>query len=360
MTARRSTLKDIANLVGVSTATVARVIHNNGYVAEDTRRAVEAALADTGYQINALAQGLRRQRTYTIGHLLTDIIPNQFFAAVAAGVEEVASEHRCGVLMIITGRGDLDRERAAVETLIQRRVDGMIFTTAAHADNVDLALKGGIPAVQVERNRGAPTAVVSADNRAGASAAVEHLIALGHRRIAIIAVDPDAMASAPGAAADPNIENERLRGYMDALRHHRLNIDPSLIALTPTYFMGSDYRKNPGYVWMHRFLDYTSPPTAVFATFDLVAGGVLQALYERSLRVPDDISVIGFDDTYAPFFAPPLTTVDNPTVEMGRTAAKLLFRHLDHQEDISQLRIQLPMQLRTRISTAPPAPLPAP
>ncbi|HEV2127553.1 MAG TPA: LacI family DNA-binding transcriptional regulator, partial [Thermomicrobiales bacterium] len=121
---RRATLKDVAEVAGVSTATVARVLHNKGYVAPGTRRLVEQALADTGYQINAIAQGLRRQRTYTIGHVMNSVIPNQFFAAVAEGVEEVSSRHGCGVLMVTT-HGDSTRERRSVETLIQRRVDAI-------------------------------------------------------------------------------------------------------------------------------------------------------------------------------------------------------------------------------------------
>ena len=350
----RPTLKDVAELANVSTATVARVLHGKGYVAPNTRRVVEQALAESGYQINAVAQGLRRQRTLTIGHVLHSFIPNQFFAAVAIGVEEIASQNGCGVLMINT-YGEFERERRAVETLIQRRVDAMIFTTAAHVDNVRLAVRSSVPVVQVERMTSVDTPVVTADNFGGAYEATEHLIRLGHRSIAFIGVDPAALRSRPGVATHPDIEHERLSGYLTALSDHRIPVDESLIGFETNYISGSATDEKRGYRWMHAFLDRPSPPTAVFATFDLFAANALQAIYERSLRVPDDISVVGFDDTYAPFLTPPMTAVENPKVELGRMAARLVFQQLDHAKaTAASSGTRLPMKLNVRSSTAPP------
>ncbi|MGC4105840.1 MAG: LacI family DNA-binding transcriptional regulator [Thermomicrobiales bacterium] len=355
MEKRGSTLKEVAELAGVSTATVARVIHNNGYVADDTRRKVDEILASTGYRINAVAQGLRRQRTQTIGHLLVSMTPNQFFTNVAAGAEEIAAAHQSNVFIIDTG-GSVERERMAVETLIQRRVDAILFTVAVHASNVKLALDAGIPVVQVERNRGAKSAFVTADNMGGAHAAVRHLIDLGHRRIAFIGVDPKNMPTDPGLSATRSIEQDRLDGYLIALREAEIPLESSLIRLWPEYFVGgSSHTKNPGYILVNELLDSPSPPTAIFSTLDLVAAGALQALYERGLRVPDDISIVGFDDTYAPFLSPPLTTVDNPMLEMGRTAARLVFEQIENNKTPEQLPdVILPMQLLIRQSTASP------
>lgn len=354
---RRATLKDVAELAGVSTATVARVIHDNGYVAPDTRERVERAIATTGYQLNAIAQGLRRQRTFTVGHVLHSIIPNQFFAAVAEGVEEVASRYGCGVL-IVTTHGDAARERRAVETLIQRRVDAIIFTTATHVDNVRLAVRSDIPVVQVERMTSVETPAVTSDNFGGASSAVEHLIALGHRRIGFLGVDPAAMRGRPGSASHPDVEQERLSGYLSAMESHRLPVDDDMIGFESNYINHPGSRRNRGYEPMRDMLAVADPPTAVFATFDLLAAGALQAIYARGLRVPEDISVVGFDDTYAPYLTPPLTAVQNPLQDMGRVAARLVFQQLedDDGEVGPPIGTRLPMRLTIRESTAPARP----
>lgn len=353
---RCATLKDVAELAEVSTATVARVLHNKGYVAQDTRRLVERALLDTGYQINAIAQGLRRQRTFTIGHVMKSIIPDQFFASVADGVEEVAFRHNCGVLMITT-HDDRQRERRAVETLIQRRVDAIIFTTATHVDNVRLAEGAGVPIVQVERMTSVNTPMVTADNFGGAYAAVEHLIHLGHVRIGFIGVDPARMGSRPGSARHPNIEQERLSGYLAALSDHNIPVTESLIGLEPGYTDEPDSEQKRGYRIMQSLLSVSLRPTAVFCTFDLLAAAALQAIYDRGLRVPDDISVVGFDDTHAPYLTPPVTAVMNPTIEMGKVAANLVLKPLDRsasETEIAKSGRRLPMKLQIRASTGPP------
>jgi LacI family transcriptional regulator len=351
---RRATLKDVASQAGVSTATVARVLHNRGYVAQETREVVEAALAQTGYHINAIAQGLRRQRTYTVGHVLHSIIPNQFFAAVAEGVEEVSSSHDCGVL-IVTTHGDPVRERNAVETLIQRRVDAIVFTTATHADNVRLAIEAEIPVVQVERKTSVETLSVTGDNFGGAYAATDHLVSLGHRHIGFIGVDPAAIGGRPISPTSPDVEQERISGYLEALRARNVPIDDTTILLESGYITESDAPRNRGYLPMTRLLDLPSPPTAVFVTFDLLAAGALQAIYERMLRIPEDVSIVGFDDTYAPYLTPPLTAVRNPMLEMGRLAAKLIFQQLEARDvAVADTDRRLPMELIVRGSTAPP------
>ena len=324
-TRRAATLKDVAESVGVSTATVARVIHANGYVAVKTRRRVEAAISETGYHLNAVAQGLRKQRTFTLGHVLQSIAPNPFFAGVALGVEQEAAAHGCGVLLANT-QGDPARECLAVETLLQRRVDAIIFTTVVDAASVRLALGAGTPVVQVERVSPIPTHSVTIDNAAGAMAATEHLIAFGHRRIAYIGVDPEAV---PGSALPSErriVERERLDGYRDALRRHRLPIAPDLVALQEAYYALTETR-----AVVREFLSRprSRRPTAIFAACDMMAAAVLQEAAEHGCRVPDDLSVVGFDDTYASHLSPPLTTVAQPMIAIGQTAARLALEALN-------------------------------
>jgi hypothetical protein len=176
------TLKDVAARAGVSTATVARVIHENGYVSAQARDRVFVAIRESGYRLNVVAQGLRRQRTLTLGHMLHGILPNPFFAEVAMGVEHAAAEHGYNVL-IFNARDDADRERAGVETLLARRVDGVIFTTALRAENVRLVLEAGVPAVEVEKPLCDEAASVVVDNYGGVYEAINHLLELGHREI---------------------------------------------------------------------------------------------------------------------------------------------------------------------------------
>jgi LacI family transcriptional regulator len=315
-----ATLKDVARLAGVSTATVGRVLHKNGYVAEETRTAVESAIAETGYHLNAVAQGLRKRRTFTIGHALLSVSPNPFFAGVALGIEEEAASCGCGVLTTNT-QGDPARERLGVETLIRRRVDAMIFTTSADSENVRLAASTGIPVVQIERLSHVDTHAVTVDNYRGSFEATEHLIALGHRRIAYIGEAPAGPSYNRAGRRSRIVERERLSGYSDALSTHELAENPELVNLDGEYY---DLHHARAVCRTLFNLPAERRPTAIFATCDMLAAGVLQEAYAHGLRVPDDLSIVGFDNTYATYLAPPLTTVEQPMVEIGRTAARMV------------------------------------
>jgi DNA-binding LacI/PurR family transcriptional regulator len=354
---RDATLKDVAKLAGVSTATIARVIHNNGYVAEETRRVVKAAIEQTGYQINAVAQGLRKNRTFTLGHVVQRVAPNLFFAGVVLGAQEEADRHGCGVVVVNT-QGSPERERLGVDTLVRRRVDAIMFTTWTDQENVKRAVAAGIPVVQVERFAEVETHRVIVDNHAGAREAVEHLLALGHRRIGFIGVSPDPIAHPNVEIAVPmkhrRIERERLSGYVDALAARGLAANDELIDLDGTYY-SVDHARMVVRRWLA--LPAGAQPTAVFATCDILAAGVLQELYARGLRVPDEMSVIGFDDTYACYLAPPLTSVEQPTHEMGRAAARLALATLHHDDGADHPRTErLTTRLVVRESTGPPRP----
>lgn len=314
--AQAATLRDVARLAGVSTSTVARVFHNKGYVAEETRRLVEATIEETGYQLNAVAQGLRKQRTLTLGHVLFSISPNPFFAGVALGIEQEAAARGCGVLTSNT-QGDPERERQGVQTLIRRRVDAILFTTYADAANVRLAAASGIPVVQVERHARIETHTVTVDNYRGSFAATEHLIAFGHRRIAYAGEPPGAREHSAGQRSGV-VEQERVAGFFDAMNQHGLPVDDDLVDFSVQYSDSVRIRE----VTRRWFaLPAGQRPTAIFATCDLLAAGVLQEAYAHGLRVPEDLSVVGFDDTYGSHLTPPLTTVAQPMFEMGRCAA---------------------------------------
>lgn len=345
------TLKDVAARAGVSTATVARVIHENGYVSAATRERVFLALRESGYRLNVVAQGLRRQRTMTLGHIIHGMLPNPFFAEVAIGVEHAAAEEGYNVLLF-NARDDLSRERAGVETLLARRVDGIIFTTALHADNVRLALEADVPAVEVEKPLYDEAASVVVDNYTGVRAAIMHLLELGHREIGYIGEPVAALPGAIDGRVD-RVVRERFDGYADALRSAGVPVAPSRIVL-------GDYVHDPGWRdvttgadYMRRLLDQAPGITAIFAASDVLAAGSLQALYERHARVPDQMSVVGFDDTFAKHLAPPLTTVRQPMFEMGAAAANLAIRALSEGWPPTPTRQWCTATLIVRGSTGP-------
>jgi LacI family transcriptional regulator, galactose operon repressor len=316
-----TTLKDVATQAGVSTATVSRVLHRNGYVSPDARKRVAAALRDSGYRINALAQGLRKQRTLTLGHIVHGILPNPFYAEVAMGVEHGAAEQGFHVLIYNAG-GDAEREREGVETLLARRVDGIIFTTAVNDGNVHMAIKAGVSVVEVEKPLSDASASVVVDNYTGASEAMQHLLQFGHRNIGYLGEPYTRLRGASDKRAD-RVVRERFDAYRDALESAGIELDDSYVVL-------GDYWRDPGWSdlrtgsdYMDRLMRQAPNLTAVFAASDLLAAGALQALYAQGVRVPQQLSIVGFDDTFAKHLAPPLTTVRQPMFDMGLRAARL-------------------------------------
>ena len=342
------TVHDIARLAGVSTATVNRVVQKRGYVAEETRFRVVEALRITGYRPSALARGLRTKRSFTIGHVLTAITSNPFFVRVARSVEEEALKHGFKTFLF-NHNGNRDRERLGIERFVDRRVDAIIFTNARDGENVQAALDAGVPVVQVERITTVKTAAAIVDNFVGAVDAMQHLLTLGHQRIAFIGGDPNRAAA--GGSGDATVEMERLSAYQQQLRRAGIAIDPAFIRLGPYY--GEDGSGEYGHEHMQALLGLANRPTAIFATCDILAAGALQALYEAKLRIPDDVSIIGFDDTLAANLTPPLTTVAQPMDELGRRAFRLALDAIEGRDSGSPIKLSTHLRIR-RSTGAPP------
>jgi DNA-binding LacI/PurR family transcriptional regulator len=346
-----STLKDVAAAAGVSTSTVARVVHGNGYVATDTRRRVEAAMHDGKFRLNAIASQLKSARTMTIGSLLHETLPNPFFAEVSRGIEQGASERGYNVLLY-NARGSAERERQGVEAFLSQRVDAIVFSTPLEAGNVELAHQAGAAVVEVERPLYGGGGSVLVDNHVGASAAMEHLIVLGHTAIGFIG---EALQQAPTveSAAVERVVNERQAGHRDVLLRHGLPYDPSLV-VAGDYSLDAGWQSlRTGRDYAERLLDGRPDITAIFAGSDLLAAGLLQALYARGRRVPDAASVIGFDDTFAQHLTPPLTTVRQPMFEMGQRAADLAIEMASATDAVKPREVWLQTELIVRDSTGP-------
>lgn len=332
----RVTIKDVAEKVGVNPSTVSRVLNgdSNLSIREETRNRILEAIKEMGYTPNPIARSLRKKTSDAIGMLIPDIT-NPFFPEVIKGAETAASEKGLSVILCNTDENS-DKERNLVRFLIDRRVDGMLlFSSRLEDETVSEVEKSGIPFVLVNRgSRSNSGAYVVVDNTLGAKLAMQHLIGLGHEKIAHIS---GFLYTETGL--------ERLEGYRKSLNAAGLPFDSECM-------VEAGFTEQQGYIAMQKLLSLTNPPTAVFAANDLMAMGAMTAIMEKGLRVPEDISLVGFDDIWvANRITPALTTVKIPLIEMGSLAMKIISDKIA-QKEIQDERIILTPELIIRSSTA--------
>ncbi|HEX2217892.1 MAG TPA: LacI family DNA-binding transcriptional regulator [Gemmatimonadales bacterium] len=327
------TIVDVAARAGVSKSLVSLVMRDSPSVSEAKRRAVLAAAAALDYRPNAVARSLVQRRTRVLGVLLSDL-HNTFFADVLDGIVGRAGE-RGYKAMLSTGNRAASGEADAIETLLELRADGLILTAPRlEAPRITEAARA-VPVVLVARTMTAPAVdCVSNDDVVGAGLAVDHLVKLGHRRIAHI-------DGGTGAGADA-----RKQGYARTMRRHGL--------ATEARIARGDYTEEGGARGVKSLLARGPRPTAIFAANDLSAIGALDALTRRGLRVPEDISLVGYDNTsVAALRHIDLTTIDQPREAMGRTAVDLLLERLERRRKAAR-RVVMPPALVVRGTTAPP------
>lgn len=306
-----ASIKDVAKRANVSTATVSRVLRNTGNVTEETRQRVLEAIEALNYQPNVLGRYLRRMETETVLVVVPDIM-NPFFSKVLRGIEAVALKHGYQVLLGDT-QNDARLEEQYLNVLPQRQVDGMIFLTARIRKELMEEMARQFPIVLAcEYLEGADIPTVSIDNISSARKATEHLIRLGHCRIAHLSGPMNIILS-----------RDRLRGYQQALAQHELEADAALV-------QEGDFTYESGYNLTLKLLALEKPPTAIFAANDEMAIGAIKAVRHRGGRVPDDVAVVGFDDIQmASIFEPSLTTIAQPMFEIGQKAMELLLELIE-------------------------------
>ena len=334
-----STIKDVARSADVSVATVSHVINKTRFVSAELSQRVLDAMDELGYTPNGNARSLRLRKTHTIGLIVPDNT-NPFFAELAHLVEEEG--FRAGYVTVLGNATErAERELAYLQVLISKRVDGIILAASGHDPEMlgTVLERAGVPVVVVDRDVALPAAaIVVCDNASGGQAAARKLLELGHRRIACI-----------GGLSDVPPAVERMRGFVDVLRE--AGAAPSDANTIETAFRYEDGRAAT------RALLERGDFTAVFAVNDVVAAGVLRELADRGLRVPEDVSVVGFDDApIATIVSPPLTTVRQPLAEMAQTTVSLLLARLaeDNNDDRAPgERHVLPTELIVRQSTGP-------
>lgn len=320
-TKRMPTMGDVARHAGVSPATVARVLNDPEKVSEEKRLRIRAALEATGYRPNAAARGLRTQRSWTIGLLMVDGSLNPFFSQLGQAIRSEALARGYNVLIYQHGMS-ARREAEAVAQLLQQRADAVIFAYAVTATGLQPLIDAGTPIVQIEQYLRPDTDSVLIDPRPGIEAAVAHLVSLGHHRIGFIGGDPARYARTKHG--DTTQEGARLAAMRDACARLGTDADPDLTQLGLYFSTGQDDPASEGREMMQTLLGLPQPPTAVIAAGDILAAGALQAIGASGLRVPQDISVIGFDNSIANLLSPPLTSIGRPLDKMAQCAIDMV------------------------------------
>jgi LacI family transcriptional regulator len=331
------TIADIAEAAGVSTATVSRVLNNHPYVAEDTRQRVQHYLDQSGYQ-NRLAQ---RQKTATSTHSISVIVSsadNEYVNTLLWGIQDQLDQDSYQVMLRLRG-ADPVLEKECVRRAQHSGSDGLLVVTSRlRGSDLDVLLQGSIPYVFIDYYADTPTVpYVRSTNWQGARDVTRYLVSLGHRQIGFVA-----------GVQGLNITEAREHGYRSILVEAGISYDPELV-------VEGDFSYKSGYRAGTRLLGLDKRPTAIFCCSDLSAYGVIDAARASGLRVPEDLSVAGFDDIPSSATRiPTLTTVRQPLREIGRMAALMVVRLANDQQLLSS-QIELPTQLIVRDSCAAPA-----
>lgn len=333
---KQVTRKEVAERAGVSVAVVSYVVNDGPRpVSPETRAKVQKAIEELGYFPNELARSLSRKQTATIGLIIPSLL-NPVYAEIADSLERVCTAEGYIVMLCGTGRVP-DQERKLAETLRAKQVDGVVIIPSQTPQAILAPLhQAHIPTVVLEHDL-PHTHCIAIDDRQGGRLATQHLLSLGHRRIGLIKREPYSALSYLRAV-----------GYQEMLAEAGLPADPALI-------IESKAGQSAGYRSMQQLLALPEPPTAVFTHNDVLAMGAIHAIYDAGLKVPDDISVVGYDDTIsATYLNPPLTTIKFPVAEMGRRAGEMILELAQEKGSLPAQTITLPVELVIRGSTAPP------
>jgi LacI family transcriptional regulator len=332
-----STISDVARQAGVSAMTVSRVINNSGYISPETRERVEKAILDLGYVPNALARSLRFKQTKTLALVLTDIT-NPFFTTLARGVEDAASEQGFSVIFCNTDESE-SKEAEYLNVVLQKQVDGLLLVPACSSgDSVTFLQERKVPVVVLDRRvSDVKVDTLRCDSEEGAYQLTRHLLHLGHTRIAVLSGPPSVSTA-----------TDRVAGYRRALAEAGLASRAELV-------FHAGFSQAGGHQMALQALAVTPRPTALFAANNFITSGAFRAVREAGLRVPEDISIVSFDDLpTASDMGPALTVAAQPAYEMGRRATELLLTRLAGEGPAEPQEIVLPTEIIVRGSSAPP------
>jgi LacI family transcriptional regulator len=308
---------DVAKHAGLSPATVSRVLNRSGYFSFETQQKVEAAVIQLGYSPNWMARGLKGMPSRLIGLIIPDIT-NVFYTSLANSILATLRRSNEEMVLCITDE-DPKKDLAYLQILEQKRVDGILYTHPVDGNNsayVRRLVKNGMPIVEVNRQQEIDLLdAVLADNYRGTKQVMNHLFGLGHRRIAMIS-----------GQINISTGSERLSGYQSSFSEAGIDPEPDLLKI-------GSFTREYGEQAATELLNMQNPPTAIFAASNRIALGLLNTLGQRKIRIPDDISVIAFDDTeWMPVWSPPISAVDIAINEMSQLAVDLLHHRIAQTE----------------------------
>lgn len=329
-----ATIKDVAKLAGVSITTVSHVINETRYVSDELKGKVFRAMKDLDYRPNTLARGLRSGKTKTIGLIIPDI-SNPYFAEFSRKIEDRGFEHGYNVILCNSDENP-EKEILYIDVLFSKQVDGLIiFSTGNNSFSQLNLIEHDIPIVVTDREpRGFNSDVVLIDNFKGGYSATNYLISLGHRRIGCISGPSLIRPSA-----------QRVEGYLKALEEVDIQIDENIIRL-------GDFRVEGGEKEMSFLMDVSDPPTAVFVCNDVMALGAMRAIQRKGKRVPEDVSIVGFDNIpVSRLVYPQLTTISQPIQEMAELAVELLIDKIKLKENQKYEKVLNPQFNRIVLDT---------
>jgi len=335
----RANLKDIAIRAQTSVATVSRVLNNSGYTSDEVRQRVFDAVAELNYQPNLRARGLRQQRSHTVGLLIPNLL-NAYYTALADDFSQLLNDCGCQLLLSST-RDDPQIEQAVFRQMVGHDVDGLIWVpTQGEKKLLDTLISRRIPAVsivrQVEDNR---LDTIVFEDFAGAHAATRHLLQLGHSRIGFI-----------GGDVSYSSNHDRWQGYLKAIEEAGLVVSPELVRL-------GRLRGAWGSIASDELLTLSYPPTALFVASNAIMPGVMKTLRQHELSIPEDVSLICFDDLdWFTFSRPPISAVSTSHYRLAETAVDLLLQRVQTPADLDKppVFMQINFDLILRASTAAP------
>jgi LacI family transcriptional regulator len=329
-------IKELAARLGISITTVSRVLNGKAdtyRISPATSKKVLDAAREFNYRPNRIARGLRLEKTETLGLIIPDIA-NPFFASIAKTIE--SETRRQGYSLILCDSlDDIKTEIELLDLLAGRKVDGIILAPVGQSGkHIEEFKKRGISIVIIDRYlNDTSIPFITTDNYSGALDAVEHIISRGHRDIACIR-----------GTRGISVNDDRLRGYKDALNKHNIPVDDNMV-------LGDDFGEENGYIQTRILLSREKIPTAIFAFSNLISLGVLRALSEMGLHIPEDISLVSFDDQpYSAFLASPMTTVEQMKEEIARIAVNVLLENIRTGDNNKKINIMLKPKLIIRNS----------
>ncbi|ADC48831.1 transcriptional regulator involved in carbon catabolite control [Alkalihalophilus pseudofirmus OF4] len=329
-----TTIYDVAREAGVSMATVSRVVNGNPNVKPATRKKVLEAIERLGYRPNAVARGLASKKTTTVGVIIPDI-SSIFFAELARGIEDIATMYKYNIILCNSDQNK-DKEIHLINTLLEKQVDGIVFMggqiTEEHAEQFKRSPVPVVLAATLDTNKEIPS--VNIDYKQAVYDAITHLIEQGHTQIGMVS----------GTLDDPVNGYQKFAGYRAALEDAKIAFNEDLIAI-------GDYTYDSGIEAMESLLNLEQKPTAIFASTDEMALGVIHGAQDRGYNIPQDFEILGFDNTrLATMVRPTLSTVVQPMYDIGAVSMRLLTKYMN-KEEVNDHIVVLPHRIEFRDST---------